>query len=155
MAAHPEGHPIIDDDALYQCLRDKQDLATYLVTQMCFDPQVLVAWLEGMRARDIDLPAWIGLPGVMSRMKLFRTSLRIGVGESVGFARKQGGMAEKLLGSSIYTPDELLRGLTPAIREQRLGIDGFYLFSFNQVQDTISWRDGLLASMHEPDAAVC
>ena len=155
VAAHPEGHPTIDDDTLYQCLRDKQELANYLVTQMCFDPRVLVDWLTRVREQGIHLPAWIGLPGVMNRMKLFRTSLRIGVGESARFARQQGGLAGRLLRSSNYSPDEIVDGLAPAIREQRLGIDGFYLFSFNQVDDTIAWRDDLLGTLSAPDAAVC
>ncbi len=155
VAAHPEGHPTIDNDTLFQCLRDKQELATYLVTQMCFDPQVLVDWLAGIREQGIYLPAWIGLPGVMNRMKLFRTSLRIGVGESARFARQQGGLAGRLLRSSNYSPDEIVDGLAPAIREQGLGIDGFYLFSFNQVEDTIAWRDGLLGTLSAPDVAVC
>lgn len=155
VAAHPEGHPAIDDDTLYQCLRDKQALSTYLVTQMCFDPQVLSAWLREMRDQGITLPAWIGLPGVMNRMKLFSTSLRIGVGESARFARKQSSLAGKLLRSSNYQPDDLVHGLAPAIRDQQLDIDGFYLFSFNQVKDTIAWRDDMLRSLARPGAAAC
>ena len=43
-----------------------------MVTQMCFDMPVLVKWLSEMRDRGITTPVWIGLPGVMDRMRLSR-----------------------------------------------------------------------------------
>ena len=73
VAAYPEGHPAISNEILLEALRSKQELATYMVTQMCFDPAVLLGWLKGMRSRGITLPAWLGLPGVMNRMKLLQT----------------------------------------------------------------------------------
>ena len=147
VAAYPEGHPDIDDQTLLDALRAKQDLATYMVTQMCFDPAVLASWLRSMRAQGITLPAWVGMAGVMNRMKLFKTSLRIGVGESARFARKQSTLAGKLLRSSNYRPDELALGLAPKIEDPDFGIDGFYLFSFNQVGDTAAWREDMLSRL--------
>jgi methylenetetrahydrofolate reductase (NADPH) len=147
VAAYPETHPDIDTGTLLAALLAKQELATYLVTQMCFDAVVLHDWLRDMRERGIELPAWIGLPGVMDRMKLFKTSLRIGVGESVRFARKQTRLAGKLLKSAQYRPDDLVVDLEPAIANPALGIDGFYLFSFNQVQETVAWRNDILRQL--------
>ena len=147
VAAYPEGHPNIDDQTLFTALQCKQELATYMVTQMCFDAAVLATWLRAMRERGITLPAWIGLPGVMNRMQLFKTSLRIGVGESARFARKQTTLAGKLLRSSNYRPDDLVNALAPAVRNPDCGIGGFYLFSFNQVKDTVAWREDLLAQL--------
>jgi methylenetetrahydrofolate reductase (NADPH) len=155
VAAHPEGHPDIDDDTLFEALLAKQQFATYFVTQMCFDPSLVARWLQHMRSRGIVLP------GVVDRMKLFRTSLRIGVGESARFARKQSSLAGKLLKSSCYRPDELVLNLAPAVEDAELGVGGFYLFSFNQVQDTIAWREEVLArlasgdlKLHEPDRMI-
>lgn len=37
VAAHPEGHPFIDTETLRSVLQDKQEFASYMVTQMCFD----------------------------------------------------------------------------------------------------------------------
>jgi methylenetetrahydrofolate reductase (NADPH) len=144
VAAYPEGHPDIDEQTLFTALLEKQEIATYMVTQMCFDAKVSAGWLRSMRARGIHLPAWIGLPGVMNRMKLFRTSLRIGVGESARFARRQTRLAGELLRSSVYTPDQLVLELEPQLVDPSCNIGGFYLFSFNQVRDTIAWREGLL-----------
>ncbi|MEH6588544.1 MAG: methylenetetrahydrofolate reductase [Halioglobus sp.] len=139
VAAYPEGHPSIDDTVLFEALGAKQELATYMVTQMCFDAQQLLRWLTDARARGIHLPVWLGLPGVIDRGKLFRTSLRIGVGESARFARKQRSLAGKLLRSSHYQPDELLDALRVPIEDDSLAIGGFYIFSFNQIQSTMDW----------------
>jgi methylenetetrahydrofolate reductase (NADH) len=144
VAAYPEGHPGIDDKTLLEALKAKQEFATYMVTQMCFDSSTLVGWLRAMRQQGITLRAWLGLPGVMDRMKLFKTSLRIGVGQSARFARKQSGLAGKLLRSSKYSPDELVFAMADDIEDPICGVDGFYIFSFNQVQDTLAWRSDLL-----------
>lgn len=147
VAAYPEGHPGIDGQTLLDSLCAKQELATYMVTQMCFDATAIGGWLKTTRANGITLPAWIGLPGVMNRAKLFRTSLRIGVGESARFARKQSKLAGKLLRSPDYRPDGLVQGLHAEIEDIAMGIDGFYLFSFNQVQDTLAWRADMLEEL--------
>jgi len=147
VTAYPEGHPGIDEQTLLDALRDKQALANYMVTQMCFDATAIGRWLQATRARGITLPAWIGLPGVMNRTRLLKTSLRIGVGESARFARKQGKLAGKLLRSANYRPNDLVHGLRAEVEDTAMGIDGFYLFSFNQVQDTLSWRADMLEEL--------
>ena len=147
VAAYPEGHPDIDDKVLFEALLAKQELATYMVTQMCFDAQTLVKWLTEVRRRGVTLPVSLGLPGVMERMKLFRTSLRIGVGQSARFLRKQGSLASTLLRSSRYQPDDLVAGLGDAIADPGMGIEGFYLFSFNQVEATVAWQQESLQKL--------
>jgi methylenetetrahydrofolate reductase (NADPH) len=92
-----------------------------------------------MRDRGITTPVWIGLPGVMDRMKLFKTSLRIGVGQSAKYARKQKGLAGMLLRSPTYKPDSLLKELKSAIGDERMAIQGLYMFTFNQLDNTVQW----------------
>ena len=147
VAAYPEGHPTISDEVLFDELQAKQELATYMVTQMCFDPAALLRWLQSMRERGITLPAWLGLPGVMNRTKLLKTALRIGVGESTRFARTQSRLAGHLLRSADYTPDELLFQLEAEIANPALAIEGFYMFSFNQIGSTVTWRKNLLGQI--------
>ena len=144
VAAHPEGYPFIDKETLHAALLDKQALANYFVTQMCFDSGKLIEWLTDTRDRGVDMQAWIGLPGVMDRSKLLSTSLRIGVGESARFALKQKTLAGKLLQSRRYKPDDLLVELAHHLDDEALNIGGFYLFSFNQLEDTLRWRAEIL-----------
>jgi methylenetetrahydrofolate reductase (NADPH) len=148
IAAHPEGHPLVDDAELLRLLQAKQPLATYLVTQMCFDPAVLVGWLRRVREAGVTLPAWIGLPGVADIPKLISLSLRIGVGQSVRVLRKQKGLVSRMLTSRPYQPDDLLAGIQAHLGEPGLGIPGFHLFSFNDVERTERWRQDTLARLN-------
>jgi methylenetetrahydrofolate reductase (NADPH) len=149
VAAHPEGHPQAEAGELLRSLLAKQPLATYLVTQMCFDPAVLVGWLRRMRDAGVTLPAWIGLPGVADIPKLIALSLRIGVGQSVRLLRKQKGLVGKLISARPYQPDELLRGIREHLDDPRLHIPGFHLFSFNDVEATERWRQATLQRLLE------
>jgi len=140
VAAHPEGHPLVDDDELLRLLKEKQQVANYLVTQMCFDSTVMVNWLKSIRRAGVTLPAWLGLPGVAEIPKLISLSLKIGVGQSVNVLRKQKGLVRKMLSAKPYQPDDLLAGLVPWLDDPVLDIPGFHLFSFNNVEKTERWR---------------
>jgi methylenetetrahydrofolate reductase (NADPH) len=149
VASHPEGHPDVDDETLLRELERKQPLATYHVTQMCFDPAALGKWLRMIRARGIDLPAWIGIPGVADRAALLKISLRIGVGTSLRFLRRKGNLAGHLLRSNTYTPDVLLNGIAPFLAEAASNVAGFHIYCFNQVQRTEEWRHAALEAMRK------
>jgi methylenetetrahydrofolate reductase (NADPH) len=140
IAAHPEGHPVVDDRELLRLLQQKQQFSTYLVTQMCFDPRALVTWLKDIRNAGVNLPAWIGLPGVADMGKLISLSLRIGVGQSVNMLNKQKGLFRKIFSAKPYQPDDLLAGLAPHLAVPGINIPGFHLFSFNDVERTERWR---------------
>ena len=140
VAAHPEGHPLVDDAELVRLLREKQAYATYLVTQMCFDPDVLIAWLRRVRGEGVSLPAWIGLPGVAEFGKLLSLSLRIGVGQSVRVLKKQKGLVRRMVSGRPYKPDILVEGIKAHLDDSELDIPGFHLFSFNNIEPTERWR---------------
>lgn len=140
IAAHPEGHPLVDDEKLLKLLLEKQHYATYLVTQMCFDPKALVNWLRIIRNAGVALPAWIGLPGVADVSKLISLSLRIGVGQSVKLLKNQKGLFRRIIGTRPYKPDDLLAGLEPYLDDAQANIPGFHMFSFNNIERTERWR---------------
>ncbi len=140
VAAYPEGHPLVSNEELLWFLKEKQPFATYLVTQMCFDPNTLVNWLRGIRQAGVTLPAWIGLPGVADMGKLIALSFRIGVGQSLKLLKKQKGLFRKMIGTKPYEPDDLLEGLRPHLDDPDMIVPGFHLFSFNDVERTENWR---------------
>lgn len=148
IAAHPEGHPLMGDAHLLRLLREKQPLSTYLVTQMCFDPEVLVVWLRRVRQAGVTLPAWLGLPGVADISKLISLSLRIGVGQSVRVLKKRKGLLGRILTSRPYQPDDLLAGIQRHLSEPILDVPGFHLFSFNDVERTERWRQQTLNKLY-------
>ncbi|NCF15932.1 MAG: methylenetetrahydrofolate reductase [Gammaproteobacteria bacterium] len=148
VAAHPEGHPVASDEELLKSLLQKQELANYLVTQMCFDADVLGAWLHSIRQAGVHLPAWIGLPGVADRGALFKTSLRIGVGDSLRYLKRNPRVAARLMLSNEYRPDELLLDLAPYLADRDCNIKGHHIYCFNQVEKTEHWRHAFLEGMN-------
>ena len=144
IAAHPEGHPDVDDETLFRELRKKHPYAQYIVPQMCFDADRLGAWLLEIRRRGITLPVWIGLPGAIDRGQLLKASLRIGVGDSLRFLRRSGEAAARMLRSSLYQPDELVLELASIQAAADANVAGYHLFCFNQVANTESWRNEAL-----------
>lgn len=152
VTAYPERHPFIDDTTLRQALMAKQRFATYMVTQICFDPAAIAQWLAVARQQGIELPVYIGLPGAVDRSQLLRISMKIGVGTSASFLSKQAGLAAKLLQSSSYRPTELVEGLAPYFGDPRYKIQGLHINTFNQVESTERWRQQVLASTRDKRA---
>ncbi len=144
VGAHPEGHPAVSDEVLISELLKKQEVSNYLVTQMCFDAEAVASWLRRIRERGVHLPAWLGIPGVANRTSLLKTSLRIGVGDSLRYLKKNPLVAAKLMLSSEYRPDDLLRELAPFLADPEYNISGFHVYCFNQVEKTEQWRHDLI-----------
>lgn len=156
IAAHPEGHALVGRKELLDLLLEKQGLATYLVTQMCFDAAIISAWLLEIRRAGVALPAWLGLPGVVELPKLLALSLRIGVGQSVRVLKNQKGLLRRLMTGGAYRPDRLLADLGGCLADPELNIPGFHLYSFNHVKETEAWRTGMISRLeagHGPEQA--
>jgi methylenetetrahydrofolate reductase (NADPH) len=139
IGGYPEGHPIIDSGTLAEVLEQKSALATYITTQLCFDADALLAWIRETRERGVSLPIVVGLPGVVDRRKLLEISMRIGVGPSLAFVRKQRGL-RRLLAGATSAADRLYDALAPRLDDQELDIAGFHYYTFNQLVDTWSWE---------------
>jgi methylenetetrahydrofolate reductase (NADPH) len=140
IAGYPEGHPLIDSKTLAAALEEKSALAGYIMTQLCFDGQALIAWIRETRSRGVELPVVVGLPGVVDRRRLLEMSMRIGVGPSLAFLRKQRGLLRNLLGPSAVAPDRVYEDLAPWVDEPELAIRGFHYYTFNQLMETWKWQ---------------
>ena len=154
IAAHPEGHPSVTPGVLLEQLPEKQKFANYLVTQMCFDVNALTSWFREIRNLGVTLPAWIGLPGVSDRSTLIKTSLRIGVGDSIRYLKNRGRIAAALLRSASYRPDDLLLDLAPYLVDPLYNIAGHHIYCFNQVERTEQWRHEFLDTHSLHDVAL-
>ncbi len=132
VAAYPEGHPFIDEERLAEALREKDGAADYMTTQLCFDAAALGRWLERTREDGIALPVHIGLPGVVDARRLLEISMRIGVGASIRYARKQRGMT-RLFARAERLQSEVL----PLLDDPGLGVADLHYFTFNRLIDTL------------------
>jgi len=147
MAAHPEGHPDVSNEVLMEALEEKKDLADFIVTQMCFDAKILNDWMVEIHKKGIELPVWVGLPGVIERGRLLKTSLRIGVGDSLRFLRKKSQVATELMKSSIYNPDDLLKDITEQNDINQTNLAGYHIYCFNQIETTEKWRSDTISAL--------
>ena len=145
ITGYPEGHPIISDEVLAEGMAEKQPHATYIVTQICYNPDAVIRWAETIRRSGIDLPVYVGIPGVMNYQKLIGISTKVGVGDSIRFIRKTSGLLEmvrRVIGSrGIYYPDELIDGLAPYAADPETTLEGAHLYTFNRVAETAEWRE--------------
>jgi methylenetetrahydrofolate reductase (NADPH) len=148
ISGYPETHAFLTDRVVVDAMQRKLPHATYIVSQICYDPVVVRGWLSTLRARGVVLPVYVGLPGVIDRAKLLRVSLRVGLGDSVRFLRKQSDVATHVL--TGYTPDELVWGLADLLHDPHAGVAGWHLFTFNEVERTERWRQELLAGKGGP-----
>lgn len=144
IGAYPEGHPFVDETTLLEFLRKKEPYAAYMVTQMCFDPEVIVLWLRQMRDSGIRLPVKVGMPGVAERRKLLKVALKVGAGQSARFLKSHRRLVGKMVKPGGYSPEHLLFGLGPHIDDPTLNFAEFHIYTFNQIETTEHWREGML-----------
>jgi methylenetetrahydrofolate reductase (NADH) len=125
IAGYPEGHPLISDTELAAAFAKKSEIADYVTTQLCFDPAAILRFIE-----PVELPVVVGLPGIVDTRKLLEISMRVGVGPSLSYLRKQRGVRNLLRLSGLA--DRLFDALAPRV-------ESFHFFTFNQLLDTWSW----------------
>lgn len=147
-ATYAEDHPAIARDVLDRELElkvaeaGKQGLQRFVVSQFCFDPEILVAHAAHLRAQGIDAPFMMGLAGPASFASLARFAVLCGVKNSARFLSKQGSKMGRLLTS--YDPTETVAELGRLI-DARGGVGpvGVHIFAFGGLQKAADWANAL------------
>jgi methylenetetrahydrofolate reductase (NADPH) len=147
ISGYPESHHFISDETTIEAMFAKEPMATCIVSQICFDADVIATWVRRVRDRGTFLPIWIGVPGAVNNRKLLRTSLRIGLGESARFLRSQRGWLRRLALRRRYTPTKLLEQLAPSFADPAARIAGVHVYTFNELERTERWRRQLIDRM--------
>lgn len=145
---YPKGHPFIADEVLLDALRAKAPYASYMTTQLCFDPGAVGAWLAARRSEGLALPVHVGVPGVTDPTRLLAISARIGVADTHRFLSKNIRFVARLVRSGgFFRPDRLLEGLAPHIADPTARIVDLHLYTFNSVKLTETWRRAFLGAL--------
>jgi methylenetetrahydrofolate reductase (NADPH) len=139
ITGYPESHHLIPDEETISAMFAKAPMATCIISQICFDPDVIAGWVHAVRGRGTHLPIWIGVPGSVDYAKLVRISMKIGLGESARFLRHHSSWMSRLMTRS-FKPDPIIDGLAPIYADPAAGIAGFHLYTFNEVARTERWR---------------
>jgi methylenetetrahydrofolate reductase (NADPH) len=143
IAGYPEGHPAVEPERLHAALLAKAEHASYVTTQLCLDPATIATWAHGLAAQGMTLPVTIGVAGILSPVRLLDVSRRIGVGQSIRFARKNGAAVRGLVSPRPHSPDALVQAL---LDREGAGFCGLHVFTFNDIGRTMRWRDGHIAA---------
>jgi methylenetetrahydrofolate reductase (NADPH) len=150
---YPEGHPFVPAEELRTALLAKAGYASYVTTQLCFEPRAVVDWITRLRADGIGLPVHVGVAGAVDVPRLIAISTRIGVTTAARFALRHGRLVSRLLRPRGYRPDALLEALITQLPTDLAGVDGLHIYTFNQVAATERWRRSYIAQVEPPDRA--
>lgn len=144
ISGYPESHHLISDETTIEAMFEKESMATYIVSQICFDADVIVTWVRRVRARGTGLPIWIGVPGTIGNRRLLRIAGRVGLGESARFLRAHGASVTRLARPRVYEPTQLVAALAPSIADAAARIAGLHVYTFNELERTERWRRQLV-----------
>jgi methylenetetrahydrofolate reductase (NADPH) len=145
VTGYPESHSFIDDDMTIQAMWDKRRIATYIVSNLCFDPGTVKRWVARVRRRRVELPIYIGLAGVADPAKLLRVSTRIGIADSARFLRGHTNWFMRMVRPGGYDPGRFVSSLMPDLANPERRIAGLHVFTFNEIEPTERWRREMLA----------
>jgi methylenetetrahydrofolate reductase (NADPH) len=146
ITGYPQSHPNIDDDVTVQAMWDKRHYATYIVSNLCFDPSVVKNWIKRVRARGVTLPLYFGLAGPVERTKLLNMATKIGVSESARFLSGHAEWFMRMGAPGGYNPSRLLEKTGVALSDPKANVEGLHVFTFNQVRQSEEWRRTVLGS---------
>jgi len=142
IGGHPEGHPVVAKSVLwdFMCRKieeiEQRGMVPLIVTQFAFDARIHLDWLEELRARGIEAPVRIGVPGPAGIKRLIRYAAFCGVGASAAVLRKYGISLGRLIGSAgpDRMVDDLRLGLWPEHGRVRL-----HFYPFGGLRPTMEW----------------
>ncbi|MCU1067825.1 methylenetetrahydrofolate reductase [Stenotrophomonas maltophilia] len=142
IGGHPEGHPVMTAEDRWRVLERKcqaieaRGMAPLIITQFAFDADIVLAWLDALRARGITVPVLVGLPGPASIARLARYAAMCGVGASASMLARYGISIGRLLGTAgpeVFV-DRLVKGLTDAH-----GPVSPHFFPFGGIAPSLEW----------------
>ena len=143
IAGHPEGHPNVSKEDLWVWMENKiaeirqRDMLPIIVTQFGFSAEPFLEWLEEMRARGIDSPVRIGVPGPAGIKRLLGFAARCGVGASASVMAKYGVSLTNLIGSA--GPNKLVGTLKDGLDYEKHGRVRLHFYPFGGLSKTVEW----------------
>jgi methylenetetrahydrofolate reductase (NADPH) len=142
VGGHPEGHPNNTPAELWDWMEKKlaairaHGMVPLVVTQFAFDDDAIVAWLAEMRARNIDVPVRLGVPGPAGIKRLLGFAKRCGVGASASVMKKYGISITNLIGSA--GPDKLVESLKKKLGSEH-GRVRLHFYPFGALTASAEW----------------
>ncbi|WP_374529386.1 methylenetetrahydrofolate reductase [Novosphingobium sp.] len=142
VGGHPEGHPNMTEAQCWEVLEakvreiERRGMAPLVVTQFGFDPDAFLGWLKQLRARGLDVPVRIGVPGPAGIKRLLAFAARCGVGASASVMKKYGVSITNLLGTA--GPDKLVDAFAKGLSGEH-GRVRLHFYPFGGIRKTCEW----------------
>jgi methylenetetrahydrofolate reductase (NADPH) len=142
IGGHPEGHPNMSQAQCWDVLEAKigeieaRGMAPLVVTQFGFDPDAFLSWLKQLRARGLDVPVRIGVPGPAGIKRLLAFAARCGVGASASVMKKYGVSLANLMGTA--GPDKLVDAFARELGDEH-GQVRLHFYPFGGMVKTLEW----------------
>jgi methylenetetrahydrofolate reductase (NADPH) len=147
IGGYPEGHPKISDDDLWQALERKAALLTRegragdIISQLTINPEATITWIEQVRARGIDMPIRVGVPGPVCAETFLDLANQYGSATNGRIAERLG-LAD-MDPEAIVTADAFVEALAERLDPAVHGKVRLHAFSFGALAATATWLDGL------------
>ena len=153
IAGHPEGSKDIDPDGgmknVSEALSWKQEFSNRtdadmaIVTQFCFDADVVNKWAKNIQEDGIDIPIHIGIAGPAKLQTLLKFSVECGIGASMKILTKRAKDLTKLL--LPYKPTQMLTDLSEyKSKDPTLNIEQVHFFPIGGIKQTTDWLEEVL-----------
>ena len=143
-ATYPEPHPRIPQPVLERELVSKlrlsaeQGLESWLVSQLCFTPDIIVRHAEHLRANGISAPVHVGFAGPTSWKGMAKFAVICGVSNSARSLSTQVSRAGRLLAG--FEPSEIIsRVAAIAAARPDLRLVKPHFFTFGGAEKTVKW----------------
>lgn len=145
VSGYPEGHPKISATTLEATLRDKlamladQNLSAEIATQFSFSAAPVLSWLAGLRAKGVQAPVRLGIPGPASARTLLRYATMCGVGASASVLARYGLSLTKLMNNA--GPDKLVQDLAAGLNPDLHGRVTAHFYPFGGLPGLLKWLE--------------
>lgn len=156
VGAHPEGHPIMRAADRWDVLERKcnsiceRGMTPLIITQFAFDADIILTWLDALRARGLQHPVRVGVPGPAGVAVLARYAVRCGVNACASMLSKYGASIGKLF--TTTGPDRFVDRLACGLTEAH-GQVSLHVFPFGGVAQSVEWIAQYRAINLPPDQA--
>jgi methylenetetrahydrofolate reductase (NADPH) len=146
IAGYPEGHPRIRDEVLWIYLKRKIDglisrgFSVEITTQLCFDVELVISWIEQVRREGIHVPIRIGIPSPSTVTGLLKFASQCRVGASMRLLRQYGWQVTSLLGP--VGPEGFLAALREGLEHRDLGDVRLHVYPMGELSTVMQWVQG-------------
>ncbi len=152
VGGYPEGNPVIKEDPIEillrkQWLAEELDLEMEIVTQMCFDVDTLISWIQEIRERGVYLPVEVGVVGRIKWDTFLKILGTLGIEDVFAFLKSKPKLAASLATGVItgFSPNDFLKELAEKNRAD-LNIGGISIFTLGNVTSSVKCLTDLAES---------